>query len=265
LRRARILEKINAGADRSGLGVDMDLGWFEVGLNVRDIEESLAFYETLGFAIVDGSADARTLQKGDCRIALHQGHGEDPFYLQFRQRDVEGIARDALARGLRFEKSADGAGVSARLKDPDGNSLFFIQRERDGTGDRGRGSGIDLGWFEVSLDVQDMPRSVAFYEKLGFRIADDGDPRNVTLQRGDCRLGLFQGYLDPARSQLIFWQGDVAAIARDLTARGLRFARGPTSDDKGTGAMLIDPDGHPLYFVNIRGMTRKEPSERADS
>jgi hypothetical protein len=30
----------------------------------------------------------------------------------------------------------------------------------------------------------------------------------------------------PARTQLIFWQGDVAAIARDLIGKGLRFEDG---------------------------------------
>jgi catechol 2,3-dioxygenase-like lactoylglutathione lyase family enzyme len=116
---------------------------------------------------------------------------------------------------------------------------------------------MELGWFEVSLDVKDVARSVAFYETLGFRqVGDRSDPRTATLQKGDCRIGLYQGYLDPARPQLIFWQGDVQAIAGDLTAKGLTFFRGPASDDKGTGAMLIDPDGNPLYFVNIHGVTR---------
>ena len=120
---------------------------------------------------------------------------------------------------------------------------------------------MDLGWFEVSLNVADIARSVAFYETIGFRIASGGvESRNVTVQKGDCRLGLYQGHLDPDRPQLIFWQGDVGAIAADLTSKGLAFDRGPRSDDRGTGAMLIDPDGHPIYFVNIGGVTRKDPA-----
>jgi predicted enzyme related to lactoylglutathione lyase len=118
---------------------------------------------------------------------------------------------------------------------------------------------MELGWFEISLDVKDIETSVAFYEKVGFkRVGNDPDPRTATLQKGDCRIGLFQGYLDPARPQLIFWQGDVNAIATELTAKGLIFDRGPSTDEKGTGAMLIDPDGNPLYFVNITGVVRKD-------
>ncbi len=118
---------------------------------------------------------------------------------------------------------------------------------------------MDLGWFELSLNVGDIARSVAFYETVGFRRVDDRSTERVaTLQKADCRLALYQGHLDPPRPQLIFWQGDVEAIARDLTAKGLHFDKGPVSDDRGTGAMLIDPDGHPLYFVNIHGVTRPE-------
>ena len=106
------------------------------------------------------------------------------------------------------------------------------------------------------------PRTLGgFYEKVGFRRLDNGSTERVaTLQKADCRIALYQGHLDPARPQLVFWQGNVEAIARDLTAKGLHFERGPASDDKGTGAMLIDPDGHPLYFVNIRGVVRENPA-----
>jgi catechol 2,3-dioxygenase-like lactoylglutathione lyase family enzyme len=118
---------------------------------------------------------------------------------------------------------------------------------------------MDLGWFEVSLDVQEIARSLDFYRTLGFRqVSGSIEDRNVTLQKGDCRLALYEGHLDPPRAQLIFWQGDVEGIADDLTGKGLRFLRGPQTDDRGTGAMLIDPDGHPIYFVNIKGVTRND-------
>ena len=85
--------------------------------------------------------------------------------------------------------------------------------------------------------------------------------RNVTLQKDDCRISLYQGYLDPPQTQLIFWQGDIHAIARDLTGKGLSFERGPAKgDDGGTAAMLKDPDGHPIYFINMPHVVRKGPA-----
>jgi lactoylglutathione lyase len=119
---------------------------------------------------------------------------------------------------------------------------------------------MDLGWFEVSLPVADVETSAAFYAKLGFVEVDRMD-RAVTLQKGDCRLALYQGCLDPDRPQLIFWQGDVPAIASALQGKGLSFERAPgQGDGGGTGAMLMDPDGHPIYFVNMPGVTRTEPT-----
>jgi catechol 2,3-dioxygenase-like lactoylglutathione lyase family enzyme len=119
---------------------------------------------------------------------------------------------------------------------------------------------MDLGWFEVSLNVQDIRRSLEFYQTLGFQpVSGSVEERFITVQNGDCRIGLFQGHLNPPETQLIFWQGDVGAIAHALTAKGLSFEKGPTTgDDGGTGALLKDPDGHPIYFVNMPGVVRKD-------
>jgi len=113
---------------------------------------------------------------------------------------------------------------------------------------------MNLGRFETGLDVKDIGRSLAFYRALGFRHVDGGvEIGSVGLRKGDCRLTLFQGHLQPPRTQLIFWQGDIGAIARDLTGKGLRFEDGhPRSDDRGNAsAMMMDPDGHPLFFINM--------------
>ncbi len=84
---------------------------------------------------------------------------------------------------------------------------------------------MEFGWFEVSLDVKDIDRTRRFYEKLGFEVLGEAaEGRVVTLQKADCRISLYQGVLDPAETQLIFWQGDVRAIAEDLTCMRNRGA-----------------------------------------
>jgi catechol 2,3-dioxygenase-like lactoylglutathione lyase family enzyme len=259
----------------------MDLGWFETSLDVKDINASIAFYETLGFQFVEGAVELRTvtLNRGDCRLTPFQGvlHPAE-VQLIFWQGDVAAIAAELTRRGIVFEdgypKTADDGGMSAMLKDPDGHRIYIINmpvhfighpaHERPAPPSRPRADNegdIALGWYELGVPVEDMARSAAFYRKLGFEIVDDKVDGVVTLQNNDCRLSLYKGHLDPARPQLIFWQGDVEAIAHELAGKGVRFARGPASDDKGTGAMLFDPDGHPLYFVNIRGVRRKEARE----
>jgi predicted lactoylglutathione lyase len=54
---------------------------------------------------------------------------------------------------------------------------------------------MDLGWFELSLDVQDIKRSGDFYAQLGLQLVDNApEPRIATFRRGDCRICFCQNY-----------------------------------------------------------------------
>ena len=113
---------------------------------------------------------------------------------------------------------------------------------------------MDLGAFEAALPVKDLPRLMAFYEGAGFaREGGDAEIGVMTLRRGDCRVCLYgPGHLDPDRLQLIFWDGDIDAIAARVEAASLPFFRGPKKADDGGGSfMLLDPDGHPLFFIHM--------------
>lgn len=259
----------------------MNLGRFETSLDVKDIERSLAFYKALGFRQTDGGVDVRTigLRRGDCRLTLFQGHLNPPrTQLIFWQGNIRAIADDLVGKGLSFDEGHprfdDRGNASGMMRDPDGHPIFFINMPINYVDEPGHAKksppyrptilkpDMRLGWFELSLVVADVARSKAFYEKLGFGLCDTGDGgRSVTLQNNDCRLALFQDVLDPPETQLIFWQGDVEAIVRDLTAKGLAFERGPTKDAKGgVGALVRDPDGQAIYFVNVPGEVRKAPA-----
>jgi catechol 2,3-dioxygenase-like lactoylglutathione lyase family enzyme len=248
----------------------VNLGWFEVGLNVADIQRSAAFYETLGFAVAGGSLAERVLalHRRDCSITLYQGFGEDPLYLQFWQGDNAALADRVRRAGIAFERPPgkdEGKGNAFLVRDPDGHGLFFINEthywatpERIAEGwtaydpkrrqyPRSTRDDLAFGRFVLSLPVADETASRAFYEKLGFgRVGDTNMVRS-----DDCVVGFYGLWLE--RPQLIFWPGDVDVIERTLTERGLTF-KPRFNDDKGSGAMLIDPDGHPLYFINQPGL-----------
>ena len=50
------------------------------------------------------------------------------------------------------------------------------------------------------------------------------------MLRGDCRhLLSYQGNLDPARPQLIFWDGDIDAIAEHVQRQDIALFRGASS------------------------------------
>ena len=243
----------------------MDLGVFEIGLPAADITKSVDFYEALGFARTEpsGEAHAATLIRGDCRIGLYQG-GLDPArpHLMFRQGDVDALAAAALRNGLSSlnRLNTDHHSDAFMLRDPDAHPLHFIRRSASyprAPRPAPLMTAPRLGWFELSLPVAEMARSVAFYEALAFEeVLREPSGTRVTLQNADCRIGLFQGHLDPSRVQLIFWQGDLWALADEIRREGLEFFRGPSGQSDHATFMLRDPDGHPLFFIRMPGVVR---------
>jgi predicted enzyme related to lactoylglutathione lyase len=119
---------------------------------------------------------------------------------------------------------------------------------------------LELGNFSVSLVVKDIKRSMAFYEKLDFKVVGGKPEQNwVVLQSGTTKIGLFQGMFD--RNILTFNPGwtsdkkvladfqDVREIQRILKVRGLTIAT--EADETSSGPahfMITDPDGNSLLF-----------------
>src|SRR5579871_2481560 len=264
----------------------MDLGKFEVALPVKDLARSMAFYEGVGFSREDGDVDVgvMTLRRGDCRVCLYGPGNLDPDRLQliFWQGDIDAIAATVEAAGIPLFRGVnrdDKGGAAFMVKDPDDHPLFFIhmpvhfinhpgheQVAPPRTPTKALAPDMSLGWFELSLPVSDIRRSYAFYETLGFRpVRGKLEDRHITLQNRDARIGLYQGYLTPDEPQLIFWQGDVRAIAAAMTAQGAvpleRFKDGPKESDEGhVASMLRDPEGQAIYLVNIPGVALSEPA-----
>lgn len=117
---------------------------------------------------------------------------------------------------------------------------------------------MDLGAFSVSLAVQDLAASMAFYAKLGFtRFAGEPEQNWVILKNGRHVIGLFQGMFD--KNLLTFNPGwdqdaqplgaftDVRELQRRLKAEGVTLTA--EADETTTGPayfMLEDPDGNPI-------------------
>jgi catechol 2,3-dioxygenase-like lactoylglutathione lyase family enzyme len=247
----------------------MNVGWLETSFLVADVARTAAWYENLGFQQVDTADEgkSRTLEAGDCRFALYQGIlNPAETQLIFWNGDVEGCAQRLIEAGAEIvrpqgahdeHRRDDGVIVlpngdaSFMARDPDGQ-LIFVIRMAEVTRKRAAGSDLDRGFFQVSLPVTDPDRTAAFYELLGFRRKANDDPRVAPLTNGDCRICLYQGYLDPAELQLNFWQGDIDAVAAVARREGMTFYREPSGDAAGAGMMLTDPDGRPVFFINMR-------------
>jgi lactoylglutathione lyase len=128
---------------------------------------------------------------------------------------------------------------------------------------------MQLGAFSISLAVQDLAASRAFYEKLDFAVVGGEASQNwLILRNGTTTIGLFQAMFE--RNTLTFNPGwsptceplaafdDVRDLQRTLEARGVPLA--VRADPTGTGpahVVLADPDGNPIFLdQHVHAATR---------
>ena len=121
----------------------MELGNFSVGLAVKDIAASKAFYEKFGFAVFMGNAAQGwlILKNGDHVIGLFQGMFErntltfNPGWDSNAQKlgtftDIRELQRSLKAKGVQLLAEADETTLgpaSFMALDPDGNPILVDQ------------------------------------------------------------------------------------------------------------------------------------------
>ena len=123
-----------------------------------------------------------------------------------------------------------------------------------------------LGAFSISLNVQDLAASRAFYEKLGFAVIGGEAAHRYLILRNhdDVVIGLFQGMFE--RNTLTFNPGwnarcenvDPFTDVRELQAQLLALGLTPgtpvdPAHSSGPGYLtLTDPDGNPVLIDQHR-------------
>ena len=119
---------------------------------------------------------------------------------------------------------------------------------------------MDLGAFSISLAVQNLEASRAFYEKFGFTAAGGDASQNwLILRNGQHVIGLFQGMFE--RNILTFNPGwdqnaeavgsftDVRELQRELKAQGVKFIQEADETTTGPASLIVaDPDGNPILI-----------------
>ena len=123
---------------------------------------------------------------------------------------------------------------------------------------------MELGNFSVSLAVEDLSASRAFYETLGFQMfGGDPDQNWIILQNGTATIGLFQGmFPDNIMTFNPGWNRDASHLAeftdvrelqRQLKAAGLELTS--EADESTTGPAsftVVDPDGNTILVDQHR-------------
>lgn len=121
----------------------MQLGAFSISLSVKDIHQSKAFYEKLGFVVFGGNIDQRWLimKNEKTLIGLFQGMFEgnmltfNPGWDENAQTlpafdDVRSIQQHLQQQGIEPAVTTDPDGKGPAhivLKDPDGNTILIDQ------------------------------------------------------------------------------------------------------------------------------------------
>jgi lactoylglutathione lyase len=123
---------------------------------------------------------------------------------------------------------------------------------------------MQLGAFSVSLNVNDIHASKAFYEKLGFEpFGGDIDQHWLIMKNGQTIIGLFQGMFE--KNLLTFNPGwdqnaknldaftDIRDLQKKLKADGVAFASEADETTHGPASFIIeDPDGNPILVDQHR-------------
>ena len=107
------------------------------------------------------------------------------------------------------------------------------------------------------LQVSDLDRSVAFYERLGFEATRWGDYVRLEGPNG-VYIGMEQGPRTVGSSiELVVRVDDVDRRFRELSAAGIGFEGSPADQEWGARHVwLIDPDGNRLSLFS----TREDPA-----
>jgi lactoylglutathione lyase len=123
---------------------------------------------------------------------------------------------------------------------------------------------MQLGVFSISLTVQDLAASQAFYEKFGFTVFGGNAAQNwLIMKNGEHLIGLFQGMFD--KNMLTFNPGwdsnaqnlpeftDVRELQKQLKAQGMNFVSEADEGSSGPASFIVlDPDGNPILVDQHR-------------
>jgi hypothetical protein len=128
----------------------------------------------------------------------------------------------------------------------------------------------DVGWRRYARYMTSDPEAQAIFKQLGYakavwttirviprllravaEAAQRNGDTNATITDGHCRIGLYGFPLDPNQLQLMFWQGDIDAVADVVRRNRIDFYTAPHDDGQGRSFMIRDPDDNPLFFINM--------------
>jgi catechol 2,3-dioxygenase-like lactoylglutathione lyase family enzyme len=234
------------------------LGRFlEISLHTPVIQESLEFYESLGF--IQASVNETwpypyaVVTDGRLFIGLHGGFIRSPaltFVLPRLAQSVEPLR----AAGVSFDQERLGEDVfnQVAFEEPTGLCIHLIEARTFSPPDANSIATSTCGYFtELGIPVRDTAAARAFWEPLGFvAMEEESVPFPRTPVTSDfLNLGLYRtrALRQPVLS---FEDPDMGERLAKLRARGFKLLdEMPDSLDEATNAILEAPEGTRLLLM----------------
>jgi catechol 2,3-dioxygenase-like lactoylglutathione lyase family enzyme len=235
------------------------LGRFlEISLHTPDIQESLAFYEQLGFVQATVGETWTHLYAvvtdGRLVIGLH-GQPCPPIALTFVQPELARRTPQLHALGIEFDSERLDAESfnEASFADPHGLRVNLLEARTFSPADVPPNYQSTCGYFaELGVPVRDFAIGREFWESLGFVGLDPEDSpfARMSLTSNLVNLGL---YRSRALRQPVLTFEDTDMAERIARLRERKFTltdEMPDSLDASRNAVLIAPEGTRLLLLS---------------
>ncbi|HTE43312.1 MAG TPA: hypothetical protein VK629_20995 [Steroidobacteraceae bacterium] len=235
------------------------LGRFlEISIHTPDIQDSLAFYEGLGFvqATVGDtwSHQYAVVTDGHLFIGLH-GRPCPPIALTYVQPELARHAEKLLSLGIVFEREQldSDAFNEASFSDPLGLHVNVLEARTFSPPDLPLNYQSTCGYFaELGVPVREFDIGRDFWEALGFvGLEPTTDPfARLSLTSNLVNLGLYKSRA-LRQSVLTFEDTDMPERLARLRERKFRLTdEMPDSLDAARNAVLIAPEGTRLLLLS---------------
>lgn len=235
------------------------LGRFlEISLHTPEIQESLRFYERLGFVQAPvgetWTHPYAVVTDGHLYIGLH-GKKIPPMALTFVQPDVALHAERMRGMGIEFDSEHfdNEQFHEAAFADPHGMHINLLEARTFSPPDVAPGHRSTCGYFsEVGIPVRDYTIGREFWENLGFVALEANDEpfARTSLMSNYLNIGL---YRSRALRQPVLTFEDTDMPERLARLRELQLPLVddmPDSLDANSNAVLIAPEGTRLLLLS---------------
>jgi catechol 2,3-dioxygenase-like lactoylglutathione lyase family enzyme len=234
------------------------LGTFhEVSVAVDDVRTAVEFYERLGFTHAT-TTDTWThpygvLTDGRLFIGVHERAGPSPV-LTFVRPDIARSIPAFAAAGIRLTYSRTGTEVFNELAfaDPFGHAVAVLEaRTYSPVARRLQETSLCGDFAELSLPVTDFAAAKAFWEPLGFVVAEEAAEPYPHLVLTSDHIDLsFHRPRVCERPMVVFRDAGMRARIARLRDLGVQTYAAPVPAQRADDCALLEsPDGTPLLLL----------------